>query len=110
MEECKVVYISGAYSCGETCTEEEKLMHLKEMDEWAVKLWNKGYATIHPIRNDSCVKGITTYEEIIERDLVILSHCDAIFICPSWYRSQGAMKEYLFAQEHKKEIIFYNEI
>ena len=43
---------------------------------------------------------------MIERDLEILSRCDAIFLLKGWRQSRGSKREYARAKELGLEIIF----
>ena len=46
------------------------------------------------------------YESSLVVDIIMLSHCDAIYLLPDWKESPGAIAEAAFAQAVGKEIIY----
>jgi len=46
------------------------------------------------------------FEGWLERDLEILSRCDAIFMLKGWKQSRGAKREYARAKELGLEIMY----
>lgn len=110
------VYISG--KIGEDIPSQETLKKFADAEK---KLQALGYETFNPTTSgyglkaeDNCKfcheKGIETnwYTEVMNLDLLKLSHCDAIYMLKDWVHSKGAMAEFVYAKALGKKFLFEN--
>lgn len=60
---------------------------------WACHIPHKNFAGFH-------VNQDVSYEAWMEKDLAILSKCNALLLIEGWSSSKGASREFQFAEEH----------
>lgn len=97
------VYISGPME-----GVEDYLGNFREAEENLLKL---GHVVVNPARLDKVVKGYGIIrEDYLELDLELLKWCDAVVMLDGWQQSRGCNREYGYAIETKKKIIFYNTL
>lgn len=103
-----VIYIGGRYSDGGKLSEAEMQANRTVMRYHAIQFMKKGWAVICPIENDEWAydDGVIDYDDTLESDLAIIKKCDAVFFCPDWEKSKGAVVEYKFATEHMIPILY----
>jgi nucleoside 2-deoxyribosyltransferase len=65
----------------------------------AAELWGMGFVAVCPHLNTLLMDGIGPPEMFIEGDLEILAKCDAIFVLPDYWSSEGTKGEIEFAGE-----------
>jgi len=104
-----LVYLACPYSYGETAPEEDRKENIEIADFWGKKLWSMGFVVIHPIRNDIYVAELISYEQIMKADLVIIDHCNMIFMCPGWQMSEGTKREYEHAKKIEKSVMYWQD-
>ena len=78
------------------------------MERFAVvekRLTEKGFSVINPARVNACMPLDTTYEQYMEMCCCMLKQADAIYLMHGWRNSNGACREYSFAQAEKKIIM-----
>lgn len=92
-----IVYISGKYS-GNVA---ENVARAKAA---ALDLLRRGFAPLCP---HTMYDGFDAdRNQIISADLELLRRCDAILMLEGWNKSEGALLEYQFAQEHGIPIFY----
>lgn len=79
------VYIAGAISNNPN--------YLKEFAEAEKYLIRNGYTALNPTKNEG-----STYKELIDKGLMDLMQCEAIYMLPGWENSVGAGLEYTYAK------------
>ena len=92
------IFISGPYR-GETPNDIHK--NISVAREYAVSLWEKGYAVFCPHLNTAFMDGVCPDENFLKGDLLFLKKCDYIFMLPGWKNSVGAIAERNYALKHK---------
>lgn len=101
-----LLYISGPYSAGHGRSVEDNIIAARKV---AVELWEDGHAVICPHLNtahfeDDCK---ATYDDYICGDLLIVEHCDAIIMLPTWEQSRGAIAEHQLAVDIEIPIYYW---
>ncbi len=109
-EELKpVIYVAGRYSDGGKLPENECTANRQILRDWSTEYARAGWAVISPIENDEWMIGSWKTEEeyidIIASDCALLERCDAIFLCPGWEKSRGAVMEFEFAGKNDIPVI-----
>lgn len=99
----KVIYVAGPYRAK---TEWELIENIRRSEKAAIKLWQEGWAVICPHKNTAHFGGLLNDESFLTGDLVILSRCDAIYMCKGWAESAGAREELALAKNLNKDIIY----
>lgn len=87
----KVIYVSGPYRAP---TEYEVGQNIRAAEEAAIKLWQEGWAVICPHKNTARLGGVVPDGVWIKGDIAMLIRCDAIYMLPTWERSEGARAEH----------------
>ena len=67
----------------------------------------EGWAVVNPAAidvADSAGGILLEHDEYLELDMMVLGHCDAIFMMPGWENSKGAVLEYKKAKELELEV------
>lgn len=79
------IYIAGAITGNKNYKEQfaEAEAHIKSI----------GHTPISPVTDEP-----HTYKEYIDRGLVLLSECDAIYMLDGWIDSKGARLEYMYSR------------
>lgn len=101
-ERNQIVYVAGPYSAQ---TMGEIKMNIKRAEIYAAILWAKGYTVICPHKNTAFMDGIVSYEKFMDGCLTILSRCNILFLMPGYEQSEGAKREYRFAQKKGIRIV-----
>lgn len=97
----KAIYLCGPYR-GKN--EWEVFLNISTARVWAEDIMRRGWAVYTP-HMQTMFSGLE-FDEIMRRDLEILSRMDAICLLPGWGRSEGCRMEYDFA--NKKGIRIFN--
>ncbi len=83
------IYISGPVR--------GKVDYAEDFFESEKMLKGEGHEVVNPIRlMDMLPKGLTD-EEFLELDMMLLKHCDTIYLLPGWRDSRGCNREYGYA-------------
>ncbi len=83
------IYISGPVR--------GKVDYAEDFFESEKMLKGEGHEVVNPIRlMDMLPKGLTD-EEFLELDMMLLKHCDTIYLLPGWKDSRGCNREYGYA-------------
>lgn len=83
------IYISGPVR--------GKVDYAEDFFESEKMLKGEGHEVVNPIRlMDMLPKGLTD-EEFLELDMMLLKHCDTIYLLPGWRDSCGCNREYGYA-------------
>jgi len=89
----QIVFISGKYRAR---TKLGVLWNIYKARRAAIKLWQRGYATICPHLNSALMPG--NPDLFLKGDLKILAKCHIIYMLKNWEYSDGACLERLEAQ------------
>ena len=94
----KKAYLSGAIS-GHPYEIVVLTFYLAE--EYAKR---RGYIPVSPLNNS--MSPDATWEQMMERSIVMLSECDVIIFTPNWHLSKGCIREMEYAKKNDLEIVF----
>ncbi len=91
----KVIYIAGPYRSekGEYFVRQ----NIRNAEDAAVFVWQKGGVALCPHKNTSGFGGICDDIKFLEGDLLLLERCDAVFMTEGWEKSIGARREREYA-------------
>ena len=102
-----IIYIAGKYTDNSKTSIQKNILTSRK---YAIKLWDRGFTVITPhlnVANFEYLLKKTTYDDITEGSLEIISRCDAVFMLPNWKRSNGAKIERKYAYS-KNITVYYN--
>jgi len=99
-----LVYVAGPYSARWWW---QKLWNVWQAWRVARDVWQHGHMAHCTYIETVFLDNVMSHDEWLTRDLVILTRCDAMIMCPRWRTSKGAVKEHNFAVERNMPI-FYN--
>ena len=92
------IYISGAI----TGTYDYMERFAKSENE----LTEQGYSVVNPAKVNAKLPEDTGYEEYMKMCFCMLTMCDGIYMLKGWRKSRGANREYCYAMEKCKIIMF----
>ena len=95
------IYISGAISNTDDFMERFAKAE-KELTE-------NGYSAINPAKVNAQLPEDTSYEEYMKMSFCMLDMCDGICMLKGWRKSRGSNREYWYAMEKCKIIMFEKE-
>ncbi len=93
-----LIYIAGPYSAGTEAAIQENISRAARAGldccraGWSTHIPHKNFAGFHAHQD-------VPYDAWLEKDLAILSRCDAILLLEGWASSKGAAREFQFAEE-----------
>ena len=96
----KVIYVSGKYRADTPEGVDENIAKARAV---AINLWKSGWAVICPHMNTA--KMNIDSDIILDGDIEILSRCDAVYMLDGWWESEGAVKEFMYAEKHDMDIL-----
>ena len=100
----KLIFVAGPYRGNGDNRVFENIMHARTASR---KLWLDGWAVFCPHLNSLFMDGSDIEPmSFLDADLIILKHCDAIFMLKGWENSFGASGELEAAMRLKLEIIY----
>ncbi len=108
----KVIYIAGPITAP---TVYQIWRNVGRAHEASLRLMKKGWAVHCPHKNTEFLGGALKkdseedFEAWIERDLCILSRCDAIYMLKGWRKSRGSKRELAKAKELELTIYYEEE-
>lgn len=73
-------------------------------------LHKKGYKVLNPAELYRVLPEDIKYEEIMQIDLELMNHCDALVQLPGWEKSLGCNREYGYALARDMIILPYLEL
>lgn len=91
-----IVYLSGPIT--------NEPNYMKNFDAAETEL-SKMVTVINPAKIGEQIKSLP-YEDILDIDLKILTHCDAIYLLRGWENSNGAVTELSYAKAAGLKIIY----
>ncbi len=94
----KVVYIIGPI-IAENAWEIEQ--NIRRAETIALAIWKMGAAVICMHASNRFYQGTMSEEDFLKGDLEVLSRCDAAFVLPAIWRSEGSQKEVKLCEEKK---------
>ena len=94
----KVIFVSGPYRAETISGIWENIMAARKATAMLVKATDQRAAFIVPHLNTMLMDGLQPDDYFLKADLEILKRCDAIYMLPGWRTSEGARREYEFAQ------------
>lgn len=83
------IYISGLIG--------GRVDYMKDFSEAEKRLKEKGYEIVNPVRFVDILPRNLTDEDYLEMRIMLLKHCDAIYLLPDWRYSTGCNREYGYA-------------
>ena len=92
------IYISGAIT-GTTD-------YMERFAKAERKLTEQGYSVVNPAKVNAQLPEDTSYEEYMKMCFCMLDICEAIFMLKGWSKSCGANREYCYAMEKRKTIMY----
>lgn len=95
-------YISGAI----TGTDD----YMERFAKAEKELTEQGYSVVNPAKVNAQLPEDTTYEEYMKMSFCMLDMCDSIYMLNGWSKSFGANREYGYAMDKDKTIIYEWEI
>lgn len=95
----KCLYLCGPYR-GKN--EWEVFLNIATARVWSEDIMRRGWAVYTP--HLQTVFSALDFDEIMRRDLEMLSRMDAICLLPGWERSEGSRIEYDFAKKRGMRI------
>lgn len=100
----KLLYVAGKYC--DSRGEWYQHLNIELAKRVARHFWYKGFAVICPHANTAFMGDSqkSNWDMWIKGDLEILKRCDGIVLLPNYQDSPGAMVEYRFALETKKDV------
>ena len=80
--------------------EDEIEKHIRIAEQYAIMLWNNGFAIFTPHLNTAHFEIKTHVPETVyqEFDKYMLKTFDFVFVLPNWSKSEGTLKEIKLAQ------------
>lgn len=99
----KVVYVAGKYSAP---NEYGVKKNIAAAEEFAVQIWQAGGAAICPHLNTAHWTNLLSHEQFLKGDCEMIKRCDAVFMCPGYQDSKGAMIELKFARDHGVHVFY----
>jgi len=99
----QIVLISGPYRAR---TIFGRLLNVYKARKVAVYFWRKGHSVICPHSNSAFFDGKCSDESFLNGYLELVKCSDIIVMMKNWKSSEGAKKEYEYARNLNKEIIF----
>lgn len=104
----KIIYVAGPYSGKDENAVFENIITARKH---ALELWRKGWIVICPHTNSLFMGGAGLPDkEFVDRDLEIVSRCDAIYMLPGWEKSEGAIRELTEAKKDGLEIYYAENV
>lgn len=91
-----IVYIAGKI------TGLPKVVYTVNFNYVEDKLLALGFDTINPVRR---IDATLPYDEIMDKCFRLIEKADIVYFMPNWIESDGAKKEYEYAQKLGKIII-----
>lgn len=99
----KIIYVAGSYRHKSMNQIWENIVHARQE---ARKLWLAGWAVICPHMNTAFMDTMPNTDQIfLDGDIEILRRCDAIYMLKGWEKSEGAIKEYKYANTLGLEVL-----
>ena len=92
------IYISGTI----TGTDD----YMERFAKAEKELTEKGYSVVNTAKVNAQLPEDTTYEEYMKMSFCMLDMCEAIFMLQGWSKSCGANREYWYAMEKRKTIMY----
>lgn len=92
------IYISGAI----TGTDD----YMERFAKAEKELTENGYSAINPAKVNAQLPEDTGYEEYMKMSFCMLTMCDGIYMLKGWRKSRGANREYCYAMEKRKTIMY----
>ncbi len=101
----RVIYIVGPYRAR---TEDGVRRNIRNAEEVAANVWERGVACICPHLNSAFMGGIRDDNDrtLLDGDLEILSRCDAVLALNGWRTSEGSRAELDRAQSCNIPILY----
>lgn len=99
----RLIYVAGAIAA-DTAWEREQNIRVAEV--LALDIAKMGFAVFCPHSQTRYYDGELSHDEWMERDLEVLSRCNAIFMCSNWRGSKGAMAEHEWARVRGMKILY----
>ena len=99
----KLVYLAGPYTA-----ENDWLVFMNVVTArvWAEDVMRRGYAVYSPHAQNFASS--MSWDDIMDRDIEVLSRCDMLVMLPGWEESRGSQMEHRYAVEH--EIPIYESV
>ena len=85
----KLAYLAGPYTAQ---TPFGEFLNVVTARVWAEEVMKKGYAVYVP-HLQNFASGLS-WDEIMSRDLEVLSRCDLLVLLPGWENSKGSQMEH----------------
>lgn len=107
----KLLFVSGRITASTLFAYHKNVEHA---DNIALKLRKKGFAIFCPHKNSEWQTGALhrdpedDFEAWMERDKLILSRCDGVYMLRGWRQSRGSKIEHAYTKELGLEI-YYEE-
>lgn len=92
------IYISGAI----TGTDD----YMERFAKAEKELTEQGYSVVNPAKVNAQLPEDTSYEEYMKMSFCMLTMCDGIYMLKGWRKSRGANREYCYAMEKRKVIMY----
>lgn len=84
--------------------------YLNRFNEAEIELIGQGYTSIvNPAAVNRLLPEDFTHKEYMAVSIAQLSCCEAIYLLKGWEKSAGALQEYMYAVNHKMEIVEQGE-
>lgn len=96
------IYLSGAISGTDD--------YMERFAKAEKELTEQGYSVVNPAKVNAQLPEDTGYEEYMKMSFCMLDMCDSICMLKGWRKSRGANREYCYAIEKCKIIMFEKEI
>ena len=71
-----------------------------------IELAEQGYSVVNPAKVNAQLPEDTSYEDYMKMSFCMLDMCDSIYMLTGWIKSCGANREYEYAMNKDKTIIF----
>lgn len=98
----KLVYLAGPYRAKTTRAITQNINRARE---YAIKLWQAGYAVLCPHLNSAHFDGCVEDARFLKGGLLMLQRCDAIAVMPGSEASEGTQAEIAEARRLGMEFI-----
>ena len=95
------IYISGKI----TGTDD----YLERFAKAEKALTDKGYTVVNPAKVNAQLPTTSSYRFYMDKSLVMLSHCDKIYMLTGWENSNGAKLEHDFAVDNDINILYEDD-
>jgi hypothetical protein len=91
----KVIFIAGPYRSerGEYFVRQ----NIRNAEDAAVFIWQKGGVALCPHKNTSGFGGVVDDQRFLDGAMQLLERCDALFLVDGWEKSIGARREREYA-------------